>query len=351
MTNKSPIQELLDITSDYTGRTDQIQGPGGNTSVKTEDGIMYIKASGFRFEELNERNGISAVHFQPVAEFFQTVSETDRVRNENNMLKVIAEHTLSHPDGTPYPKPSMETGFHSVLGKYVVHTHSVWTNLVNCSQNYAELAEKLKNRLGFTLSTLPYVSPGFMLSNEVSNLLKNSIQTGKNVPDVILLANHGVIAHSNQIHKAGDYLAELDNTIRDLFNIEDGYPDTAIVETKDGWIPASDFVHDMLIKHQADAGFFDKVLFPDQMVFFKNQIGKPGEINKKINLDKHGYILYTGNEREIRSVHETLTAYLFIRNILSDRNQTCCFIGENEKEYIGNMEMEKHRKEMMKHKK
>ena len=40
-------------------------------------------------------------------------------------------------------RPSIETGFHSYLGKFVIHTHSVFTNILNCSVEGKDQIKKL----------------------------------------------------------------------------------------------------------------------------------------------------------------------------------------------------------------
>jgi ribulose-5-phosphate 4-epimerase/fuculose-1-phosphate aldolase len=337
--------ELLDLTNLFLNRADLIQGPGGNTSVKSEDGSMFIKASGFRFDEMSLSNGISAVNSMNIAKYFFSVEPVNKVEEERTMLGVVANNILSDVDGNSFPKPSMETGFHAILEKYVIHTHSVWTNLINCAQEKASLIEKLKYTTGLQIEILPFVSPGFGLSYLIARILKKYAANGIKRPDVFFLANHGIISHAQIKEVCQDQLFKIDQAIKDLLNINLEYPSIELEEEAFHWVPKSSFVNGVLSKYQCKSDFFNQVLFPDQTVFFKDQIAYDSvETNKKIQISAYRQIKYNCNYREARSIHETMTAYLFIYDFMHSNNIPIELIGGSEIDYINNMEMEKYRK-------
>ncbi len=338
------ISELLELTAVFAGKTDQVQGPGGNTSVKSKDGTMWIKASGFRFEEMNEHAGISAVNSKEIADYFHRVLPQNKEEDEKQMLEIIGSNTLKKQDGSIYPKPSMETGFHAVLGNYVVHTHSVWSNLINCAKNRLELLDKLQHLLPYRITHLPFLTPGFGLSFLVSGRLKSRMRENEAAHDIYYLGNHGIIAHADSAAKVIELLKSSDDAIRSMFNIEADYPSTQIIELSDTrFAPESHFISDMLKKYQCDIAFFDNVLFPDQTVFFKNQISIQTDLNKKINLI-NGEAIFNCNAREANSINETLTAYLFIYHTLKELKLQAAYISQNDIDYINEMEMEKFRR-------
>lgn len=340
------LNELLVMTSGFIHRPDLIQGPGGNTSVKDDSGIMLIKASGFRFEEMSETKGVSGVNYLNIREYFHSVKPQDKVIEEKRMNEVIARNILEDAQGNLYPKPSMETGFHAVLDRYVIHTHSVWTNLVNCAENRTEFIQSLRQGMGADIADIPFVSPGFGLSYLVTEALKTADESGKNRPSVFLLANHGVIAHANTAQKAADLLFALDKAIASLLDVEMNYPKTDIVTINGNWCPDSSFAKDMIVKHKADEEFFNRVLFPDQTVFFKDNLNFGDDtLSRKINYLKDE-LTYVCSEREARSIHETMTAYLFIYDQLATKALGHKFIGSTEIDYINAMDMEKHRKSL-----
>lgn len=334
------IQRLLELTKPLMNQSDQIQGPGGNTSYKNASGEMFIKASGFRFDEMSEDKGISAVSYLNIRNYFNEVKATDKVKDEAEMLQLISQTILKKTSGESYPKPSMETGFHAVLDTYVIHTHSVWTNLINCRRDKSILIKQLRET--FNLVEIPFVSPGFGLSYMVTKAVKEAKENGTKAPDLFLLHNHGVIAHAEHLQSCQDLLVQLDKAIQNLCQISGDYPSTGLKNHGAAWVPDSDFVNTLLNLYQCDAAFFNQVIFPDQTVFFNDQIGASGS-NKKIHIDNFS-ISYHCPERDARAIHETMTAYMFIYHTLVASNTDIDFIGSNEISYINNMEMEKHRK-------
>ena len=337
--------ELLDLTKLFLNRADLIQGPGGNTSVKAENGSMFIKASGFRFDEMSLTSGISGVNSMNIAKYFFTVEPLNKVEEEKTMLGVIANNILTDADGNSFPKPSMETGFHAILEKYVIHTHSVWTNLINCAQEKASLIEKLKYTTGLQIEILPFVSPGFGLSYLIAQILKQNLANGIKRPDVFFLGNHGIISHAQSKEVCQEQLFKIDQAVKELLKIDLEYPSIDLKEEALHWEPQSSFVNGVLSKYQCQSDFFNQVLFPDQTVFFKDQIAYDSvETNKKIQISALRKIKYNCNYREARSIHETMTAYLFIYDYMHSNNMAVELIGGSEIDYINNMEMEKYRK-------
>ncbi len=334
--------ELLELTKPFLHRSDLIQGPGGNTSIKNSNGEMYIKASGFRFDEMTNENGISAVNYLNIRNYFSLVKPLDKEKEEAEMLSIVSENILKDVMGNAFPRPSMETGFHAVLDQYVIHTHSVWTNLVNCRTDRSAAISHL--RKFFNIAEIPFVSPGFGLSYLVTDVIKQAELSGKSRPDIFFLHNHGVIAHSDNKENCIKLLLDLDQTIMDYLEIKQEYPNTNISGSDGDWKPQNDFVNKLLEKFHCDDRFFEQVLFPDQTVFFKDQIQFDSlDRNRKICIINN-QINYRCQERDAKAIHETMTAYLFIFDYLKSNNIEIDLIGKNELDYINNMEMEKHRK-------
>jgi len=346
--HKALLKELIDLTAPFIDRSDLIQGPGGNTSVKSENGTMIIKASGYRFEEISETQGYSLVKNNTIADYFFKLEIKDKNKEEPFSTQLIQDSILSKEDGSKYPRPSMETGFHSVLEKYVVHTHSVWTNLVNCNSNSAELINTLRQKLNIPIAYIPFVSPGLGLSYLVTQEIKHAAKNNLPVPVIFFLENHGVIAHGQNAEDVKTILTKLDQEICKLFDVQiNDYPSTHLKEEGNGFLPASTFVLEQINKYKADIHFFNNVLFPDQTVFFNNNISFDVNNEKKINILPSA-VFYKCNKREASSIHETMTAYLFIYDkILSSANKPRMLDG-SEIDYINNMDMEKYRKSLMK---
>ncbi|MDP2385500.1 MAG: class II aldolase/adducin family protein [Bacteroidota bacterium] len=349
MSDHTIINELLKLTKPFVGRADLIQGPGGNTSVKDEAGNMYIKASGFRFNEMNDNGGYSAVSSGVIEKYFRNVQIISKEQCEKESLELITNNILSDANGVKFPKPSMETGFHAVLDKYVIHTHSVWANLVNCNELGTELRNKVQEKLAVPIVHIPFVSPGFGLSYLITQELIYAEKNNSPKPKIFFLENHGIIAHGDNMEEVTNLLTEVDSSIAKIFSVEiDAYPVTQVELKEESFFPVNDYCSRILSKYKVAADFFDQVLFPDQTVFFKGNITLTGEESKKINISADYTLKYKGNEREAESIHETMTAYLFLYDTLRTAANKIKLIKGKEIDYINNMDMEKHRKNIMK---
>ena len=342
------ITSLLTLTRPFVNRPDLIQGPGGNTSVKDENGNMIIKASGFRFEEITEDSGYSIINAEKISNYFFNVKVSEKAEEERKSLEIVKNNILNNAYGEKYPKPSMETGFHAVLDKYVVHTHSVWSNLINCTSNPFELLQKIQINTDLNIAYIPFVSPGFGLSYFITQELKKADELRTKRPQVFFLENHGIVSHSDDLLEAQTMLMNIDKTIQEHLEFSNEYPQTEILKTDNYFIPCNDFVWSIIQKQKVEEGFFNQVLFPDQTVFFHNQIAFSEDANKKINIVKGKGIQYHCGEREAKSIHETMTAYFFLFETILQLQKIPRFVSGEEIDYINNMDMEKYRKSLMK---
>jgi ribulose-5-phosphate 4-epimerase/fuculose-1-phosphate aldolase len=349
LTIKRLNKELLELTSPYVGRTDQVQGPGGNTSVKGTDRQMMIKASGYRFEEITDVSGFSMVNYENIRNYFHEADIGDKTSREQDSLELVMNNIQRDQSGSFFPKPSMETGFHAVLDKYVIHTHSVWSNLVNCNSSNPELLEKLRSLIEIPFAVIPYISPGFGLSYMITQEILAAKKRNQRSPGVFFLTNHGIIAHGDDPVEVHAYLRNMDEAVRSLFPGSNDYPGTGLIGNDlNEFVPSDGFVNSMLGNYNAANSFFEHVLFPDQAVFFRDNISyDEKDSGKKIRITKDFRVSYHANKREASSIHETMTAYLYIYDTILRSGQKPSFISMEEQEYISGMAMEKHRKSLM----
>jgi ribulose-5-phosphate 4-epimerase/fuculose-1-phosphate aldolase len=345
---KSLKRELLELTKPFVTRADQVQGPGGNTSVKNDLGQMIIKASGYRFEEIDSNKGFSIVNSENIKSYFQTVQLDNKEKEEKRSVELVLDNVLKDDQGVRYPKPSMETGFHAVLDTYVVHTHSVWSNLINCNAEGSVLIERLKKKLTMPIAALPYISPGFGLSYTITQMMEEAGKKQEPVPRVFFLANHGIIAHGKTLEGTQALLENTDTCIRELFGIDNIYPSAGLEKKGENiYTPIDSYINDLIKLYKVKIDFFEKVLFPDQTVFFKDNVSFDANDIKKININVDGQVTYCTNYREALSIHETITAYFFIYHTIKQSAYTPQFISSVEVDYINGMDMEKHRKSLM----
>ena len=164
----------------------QVQGPGGNTSIKDGD-VMWIKASGTELANAETQD------------IFVAVDRNAAKAEAHGQGDGSCKQTVLDPAITL--RPSIETTFHAALDhKVVVHTHSVAT-LVHVAglEGRAQAVQKLAD-LPFVM--VPYAKPGLPLTREILSRV---------TPDtkVVLLQNHGLICY-------GDTVDDVSNLIHDV---------------------------------------------------------------------------------------------------------------------------------------
>ena len=179
-----------------------VQGPGGNSSMKIKNKI-YIKASGKRMNETSKKDGISICNFEELLKFISSKKRYSN-KDEDEFLEIINQ---SKEVGSP--NPSMEIGFHiAIPSKYIFHLHSVYVNIFLCMKNGPKILEKLFKDVPHVF--VDYKNPGYELSLHISKF--------KKYPKLIFLKNHGVIIHSDNLKDCFDVSELVNKRIEDYLN-------------------------------------------------------------------------------------------------------------------------------------
>lgn len=231
----------------------QVQGPGGNTSIKV-DHVMWIKASGTELAEAETKPIFVAVDRDKArAEAFGAGDGTCKatVIDPKNILR-----------------PSIETTFHAVLEWPVVaHTHSVST-IVHAISTAGRMAaaKKLKD-LPFIF--VPYCKPGVPLTSEIVKRLTPDIQ-------VIILENHGLVCAGQSVKEVGALIAEVETRLDLPVLIQSGpTPSCAPPAGYDWDCNATALATDPRLRDLATAGSY----YPDHVVFLgralSTSLGEP----------------------------------------------------------------------------
>ena len=184
---------------------------GGNTSVKTSikdiDGknydVLCVKGSGWDMAEI-EPEGLPAVKLNSLLALKNKkyLSDEDMVAYQKRNLIDIKS-----------PNPSVETFLHAFLPfKFVDHTHSDAIMDITNRSNGKELCKKI---FGSKVSIVPYVMPGFGLSQKINEVYKKN-------PDIncLILLNHGIFTFDDDAKKSYDlmikYVSIAEKTIKKL---------------------------------------------------------------------------------------------------------------------------------------
>jgi len=194
-------QDMKKISNYAGNRLDYVQGGGGNTSVKFDDKLMAIKASGYTLAETQVDKGYITVDYNKIKDYYANVDmsvEKDYSTESHN----VNMDSIVLLDGMEEKRPSVEVGFHSFLYKCVIHTHSVYANILTCIENSEDTINELFDDSNYGIAYVPYVNPGFNLTICVKNAVDKFIADNGKRPDVIFMQNHGIIVSNDDADKA-----------------------------------------------------------------------------------------------------------------------------------------------------
>ena len=335
------ISDLVDISSYAGSRADYTQGGGGNTSVKNErDHIMLIKASGYRLKDITPNNAFVAVSKDKISDYYNSVDLSIKKDYEKESAE-IAKNSIIAISGMPILRPSVEVGFHAILKKYVIHTHSVYANALTCSKEGEEIAKKLFSDKDYGFIFLPYINPGF----ELTLAMKNKIEEYKTVfgkfPEVIFMKNHGLVVTCDYLDRVKALHIDVNETIRKYFGLADDFHEVILIDKNGGYVSDTKIVTDFIAKNTLNKAFLDKYpVYPDQLVYLNNILAHSPETM----IVNDGTIFYSTDKKQATTLEETLSAYLFVLTTIKNNNLTVSTMSEKEVAFINNWEAEKYRR-------
>ena len=346
------LQLLENISQPIGGCSDYVQGGGGNTSVKLDDNYMAVKASGFRLDQVTKEEGYVIVDYNKIRKYFNEVDTSRDVNFEQESTAFIQSCVLQ--DKNPKNlRPSIETGFHSFLGKLVIHTHSVYANILCCALEGKELVSKIFDD-EYSLLWVPYINPGFDLTIELNRAIAEYKKQRGISPNVIFMENHGLIVTEESDSKCLSLHQKVNDRIKEYFSIDSAYPEVEIEKLSDKtYRSRTEYLKDYLKKNKVDKKMFQEiVLYPDQMVYLGDNVSfEKDDADAKIRIDREtGEVIYQTSQKEALTIDETFPAYIYVVDHIQKLGLTIQTMSEEAMAFIRNMEGEKYRKKLLKEK-
>ena len=167
----------------------------GNTSARADADTFWVKASGVELRTI-EADGFVRVRFD----------RTLALLDQDDLDDVGVKQGLSQAkaDSAVTAHPSVETVLHALALQlagvnFVGHTHPTAINALTCS---AAFETAVSGRLfpdeivicGPAPLIIPYIDPGLPLARATRDLMNQYLDQYQEVPKVILMQNHGLIA-------------------------------------------------------------------------------------------------------------------------------------------------------------
>lgn len=186
MLDRKQLSDLKDLSGRLGRNPLLVQAASGNTSLKS-GGSLWIKASGKWLANAC------------VDEMFVPVDQAE-------IAACLANDVPYAPD---FPgsalTPSIETAMHAVLPqRVVIHVHSV--NAISWAVRHDGPAELAKRLDGLAWKWIPYVPSGYALARAIE-------RTFYPAPDVLVLANHGLVICGDSCAAAEALLNEVERRL------------------------------------------------------------------------------------------------------------------------------------------
>lgn len=346
--NENILKNLAYISQQAGKRADYTQGGGGNTSAKLNDRLMAVKASGFRLSQITPRDGYVIVDYAKIKEYHLN-ADLSPGRDYEKESTAFVKSNVVETEGLPKLRPSVEAGFHSILLKYVVHTHSVYANMLCCTENGKELVYKIFKDKNYAVAWVPYINPGFYLTLEIDKAINESMARCGKFPQTIFMENHGLVVTSEDASDCVALHDDINETIKKYLGIQEEYPEIKIENIDENTFKSNTgYLIDIFRSGQIDPGFIDRnVLYPDQLVYLNGNISFNGT-DKKISINfETGEIVYRTGFYEAMAMEETLAAYFYVIFGNKDHGLKLKTMTAKDIGYILNWEGEAYRKSII----
>jgi rhamnose utilization protein RhaD (predicted bifunctional aldolase and dehydrogenase) len=167
----------------------------GNTSARADSDTLWVKASGTELRTI-DRAGFVRVRFDKALALLEAGDLSD------DAVEAGLEEAKTDPSVIAHP--SVETVLHALALQlegvnFVGHTHPTVVNALLCSQ---KAEEAVSGRLfpdhivycGPVSVYIPYTDPGVLLARAVRDSIAQYTDEHREIPKVILMQNHGLIA-------------------------------------------------------------------------------------------------------------------------------------------------------------
>lgn len=325
------------------------QGGGGNTSAKLNDELMAVKASGFKLKQITPTEGYVVVNYKKIKEYHEGV-DLSLDRDYEKESTQFVKDCIVRMEGLKELRPSVEAGFHSILQKYVIHTHPVYANILCCAQNGEELVQRIFGREEFAAAWVSYINPGFHLTLKINEAIrKTKEETGK-FPQVIFMENHGLIATADDSRECFDLHVKANNIIKEYFGIREEFPKLRLSKVDDStFVSKTEYLNAYFKNNPIGSDFFDRIiLYPDQLVYLNGSLSVDSMDNKMNVNTKTGEIVYKATESEAQTMEESLLAYVYIIESIRKLGLPIKTMSEQAVDFIANWESESYRKSVAK---
>lgn len=295
---------------------------------------MLVKASGFRLSDITATRGLVPVDYPALRSYYQNC---DRLNDLTTQITANDAAVSAATLDTSF-RPSIETGFHAILGEVVLHTHAVMANILTCSHEGQGILEKLFPGAHY----ISYQTPGVALTLAI-------LEAQKKFPaEVLFLENHGIITTGEIANEADTLHADTLKKIAKYLHLTEPTFQIAVHEAEQNVFAFSltytesilgnivTFLH--TLQHS--------ILFPDQAVY-TNHIDHNEHRTAPLMYSDHDTCFYAyGSAGFALAAAETLQAWIYLYETIHELGFTHRTLSIHEGNFISNLDSEKYRKKI-----
>ena len=351
--NKERLENFTGLSRTAGARNDYVQGGGGNTSVKLDETLMAIKASGYCLADIKPDSAYAVLDYSLLRNFYYS-SEPSSFEDVEKSGSEKTKEAVRKIEGVEPLRPSVEAGFHSILDRYVLHTHSVYANLAACSKECTQIVKEALEETDYTWGYVGYTDPGARLTFSIKDEIERVKANTNTAPPILFMGNHGLIVHHQDHGECLRIHDDVNARTAKMFGMTGhDFPGVNVREDTDGtWVSEAPYLEEHLRSGRYGiAELVEDALYPDQIVFLKGTFfigaGAKRPEADTCQCDIHtGKIVFNMRREKAQTIAETLTAVIFIRENISKRGYTLMTMGDSAKAFIASWESEKYRKSL-----
>ncbi len=211
--------------------------------MKSPDGrTMAIKASGTALPMMSESTGWVEVNVAAVLSIFER-TELAALETDAREAQVLQHFSSSVVGGSG--RPSVETALHAMLGRFVIHTHPVAANALNCGPGLKAL-EEITPAGELPALWVPYTDPGWRLAHTVKSAAEAYQRAHGCLPVVLFMENHGLLVsapeadaclalHAEWVRRCEKYFQPAVKPLRKPAGLDSAGLRKAMVSLRKGW--------------------------------------------------------------------------------------------------------------------
>ncbi len=347
------IAAFTRLSAETGARTDYVQGGGGNTSIKLDETYMAVKASGYCLSQVTQDSAFAVLDYRRLRAFFAHAEANTPDREVEAAGRAAVENARVDVAGMAALRPSVEAGFHALLGTCVLHTHSVYVNSVCCSSEFTSLTEEVMSPLGLAWGMVPYIDPGTRLTFAVAKEVARLHESGEGDPMVLFLQNHGVVVSAADVSTCLEVHHQVNTRLMEVLRLSPAAwprPSIAVRACGTGFQSQTAWLQQQLRKIPDPVRFFTRQpLYPDQMVYLEGKLARAGADHAKAvcHIDTgSGEVIYTCGAVEAAAIEETLCAVMFIHQAQSRAGITPQPMSAAAQSFIAGWESEAYRRQV-----